>query len=1422
MNKRIVSLLLVLVMVMSLLPAPAMAAEFTPISTQEELAGISNGNYKLTADLELSSDWAVPNLSGGSFDGNGHTITLNGKPLFNGISGGATVSNLVLKGSVSSSGSVGSLANQINDGVVRNCISYADVNYTGNGGNSMFPEATGGFAATHVTGNAVVSNCLYAGTLNKGSAGVYGSIVNKDEFAGMPQIENCVGVGVDRIGTAIGMFGNDPMEVGSNAVAADASAFVPADYLDSFNANRAEGDAEWILAEDGRLTLKVVETVEPEIPEIPEVPQATPEELEALDNAIAAADAAVADKVYATDTWDAFAAALESAKALKESGETEQEKVTKATADLISATEALHERNIDTVSSDGMTVVEVNQGNIKDTLKNPSAGNYYKLTEDITINDPYWGGFAELNAVIDGDGHTITLEGTPLYGSIGADGVIQNLGVLGNAQNGSSDTGALAKDSAGLIINCWSRASVASEGMNNRKKNTGGFVANLTAGGAVVNSYVAGTVSAKGNDGTGVAGALVGTAAGNTLVKNGYFLNSVAGNAVGSSEGNVTGCAAKTRDEFYSESFVAELNAGKGTYGKTWNPSSEGWPHFGTSGDFTPDTGVTLRYTPTEGYGSGESMDFDSKAGLTLSLADVLAGPDVQNPTPFSGKFSYPGFDGEAAFVPQYVSDGQGNHKVFVSEDGSMEILGTGSLEVAVCDKSSWSGTAYDKELTRFKVVVTETQIEDLRLVPTGEYVSDNGDGTYSVAGSGTVHITAQVKLGGNWKVAPAKMYNCTVSGNVSQMDKDFNAKRPGTVQVSATVMGKEATVSVESTYVPVTSITPGPSGKYILHGRNANSTSLGDFLDLTLADGAGTVVVSPDNASYADAWTLESSDPSVAEYVDSMIKAVLPYKAGTVTMTAKVNDPQQSAPVEGKTEVTLEYFNPVTSVSISDAGLSVKENETIDLPLVFNGPKSAEGYHVSEPGMIWTFSGDGEVEITRESLGVLVRTDKEYCIANDQYKLVGIKEGIVTVTGTPVDQTGNAEPVTFDITVAAGTAEPAADNDKIVKEGTAGALAYMQKAYEGWTYRFGDEWPVFIFSRMGEDLTASQKQEYLNSIVKTYEKPKNANLKPTTIARVILAVSALGEDASNLNGVNLIDRLCQGKFMEDGSNEPMWALIALDSRAYEVPAGAKWNREMMLKELLTYQNPTNGGFGLTDNETVSVDITAMAVQALAPYYDTNENVKTAVDRALSYLKHEMNRNCDYGTSESISQVIIALAVMNRDPVDQNNGFVKSPARNLITALNAYRMDDGGYRHLLSEKKSQNMSTTQALLAFEAYRRVKAGENSLYDMTNQEVPDRPVDPDKPVAPDQPTVPDETKPSVPDETKPGQPDETKPVKPGTNPTEPGSKPTQPTKPNGNRPATGDNNNVMFYGVVLVVAVAGIVVLLLWNKKKHNDK
>lgn len=78
-----------------------------------------------------------------------------------------------------------------------------------------------------------------------------------------------------------------------------------------------------------------------------------------------------------------------------------------------------------------------------------------------------------------------------------------------------------------------------------------------------------------------------------------------------------------------------------------------------------------------------------------------------------------------------------------------------------------------------------------------------------------------------------------------------------------------------------------------------------------------------------------------------------------------------------------------------------------------------------------------------------------------------------------------------------------------------------------------------------------------------------------------------------------------------------MYALIAFDSGSYEIPlvyeGGVQATRENFIRTILEAQLD-DGGWSLAGN-TSDIDMTAIAVQALSPYYDEDDQVKAAVDR---------------------------------------------------------------------------------------------------------------------------------------------------------------------------------------------------------------
>ena len=79
------------------------------------------------------------------------------------------------------------------------------------------------------------------------------------------------------------------------------------------------------------------------------------------------------------------------------------------------------------------------------------------------------------------------------------------------------------------------------------------------------------------------------------------------------------------------------------------------------------------------------------------------------------------------------------------------------------------------------------------------------------------------------------------------------------------------------------------------------------------------------------------------------------------------------------------------------------------------------------------------------------------------------------------------------------------------------------------------------------------------------------------------------------------------------------FALLAFDTKKYEIPVESKWNRVALVEALLNNQH-TDGGWtynssGSKDSAS-SVDVTGMVLSALAPYQERSD-VKPVIQKLL-------------------------------------------------------------------------------------------------------------------------------------------------------------------------------------------------------------
>ena len=263
-----------------------------------------------------------------------------------------------------------------------------------------------------------------------------------------------------------------------------------------------------------------------------------------------------------------------------------------------------------------------------------------------------------------------------------------------------------------------------------------------------------------------------------------------------------------------------------------------------------------------------------------------------------------------------------------------------------------------------------------------------------------------------------------------------------------------------------------------------------------------------------------------------------------------------------------------------------------------------------------------------------------------------------------------------------------------------------------------GGEWMVIGLARSGRPVPAG----YYDNVVEYVKAKADANerlhqAKVTDNARVILALTAIGKDVTNVGGHNLLKGLDNMDYVQtQGINGPIWTLIALDSHNY--PTMGDVTREKLIKVILDAQL-ADGGWDLSA-ENADPDMTAMAIQALAPYYKTNETVKVAVDKALEALSAMQRPDggfASWGTvnSESCAQVIVALTALGIDPTADSR-FMKN-GLTVLDALAGFYVTGGGFRHT-ANGDLDGMATEQGYYALAAYYRFTNAQTRLYDMSD--------------------------------------------------------------------------------------------------------
>ncbi|QWH12816.1 DUF4430 domain-containing protein [Bacillus mycoides] len=275
-----------------------------------------------------------------------------------------------------------------------------------------------------------------------------------------------------------------------------------------------------------------------------------------------------------------------------------------------------------------------------------------------------------------------------------------------------------------------------------------------------------------------------------------------------------------------------------------------------------------------------------------------------------------------------------------------------------------------------------------------------------------------------------------------------------------------------------------------------------------------------------------------------------------------------------------------------------------------------------------------------------------------------------------------------------------------------------------------GSDWVAIGLARSGVNVPLETKINYVKPVAEKVKKRLN-RFSATDLARTIIMMNAMNVDPTKVEGQNLVQNLFESDKVNSVTGYA-FTLLALDTKKYEVPAEAKWNRAALVQALLQAQH-TDGGWtydSSSSKESASnVDVTSMVLAALAPYQE-QQDVKPAIQKAVDYLYKQQLGNGGFTAdgqenSNSTAQAIIGLSLVK--DVDHNR--LNKAVQNLMS----YQLPNGEFKWLPSDQNGSGMATEQAFLALLQFKELG---KSIYDWSN--VVENEID-TKPIVEPEPTV-----------------------------------------------------------------------------------
>ena len=350
-----------------------------------------------------------------------------------------------------------------------------------------------------------------------------------------------------------------------------------------------------------------------------------------------------------------------------------------------------------------------------------------------------------------------------------------------------------------------------------------------------------------------------------------------------------------------------------------------------------------------------------------------------------------------------------------------------------------------------------------------------------------------------------------------------------------------------------------------------------------------------------------------------------------------------------------------------------------------FTFTSATKTYNLTAPALAETAA----ITVTTAETGTLIASDATSARGTLALN-IALDAGQTTVVTIVTAALDSAATDTYTINI---TREAADATDTIIAD----LLAAISASYQN----TASDWAAIDMSAFGMADTVAGATIVANA------RDAYATGTKTDLARVILTLTALGVDATNVYGgseslyLDFVAKL--GASAPAQTLETIFALTALDSGDYD-DDGLVATRQSYINFLLNNKvTPAAGQAAWAlSGSTPDIDTTAMAIAALAPYYDDNASVKTAVDAALAYLSAQQTADGHYGNSNATAMTIVALTALGEDPAATTGAFAKN-GKSLIDGLLSFRTSDDRFGYLDSTTANA-LSTEQSFRALVAYK----------------------------------------------------------------------------------------------------------------------